>query len=76
AWLEAQCIAQWAQIEHGVLPGTVADVHAGEVASLMPPGRPFDCGSASKRDPITTTSTELIYIGKLRQGRGPDWRLL
>ena len=42
AWLEAQCIAQWAQIEHGVLPGTVADVHAAEVASLMPPGRPFD----------------------------------
>lgn len=42
AWLEAQCIAQWAQIEHGVLPGTVADVHAGEVANLMPPGRPFD----------------------------------
>jgi len=42
AWLEAQCIAQWAQIEHGVLPGTVADVHADEVASLMPPGRPFD----------------------------------
>ncbi len=41
-WLEAQCIAQWAQIEHGVLPGTVADVHATEVASLMPPGRPFD----------------------------------
>ena len=41
-WLEAQCIAQWAQIEHGVLPGTVADVHAAEVASLMPPGRPFD----------------------------------
>ena len=42
AWLEAQCIAQWGQIEHGVLPGTVADVHAAEVASLMPPGRPFD----------------------------------
>lgn len=41
-WLEAQCIAQWAQIEHGVFPGTVADVHATEVASLMPPGRPFD----------------------------------
>jgi transposase len=42
AWLEAQCIAQWAQIEHGMLPGTVADVHAAELASLMPPGRPFD----------------------------------
>jgi transposase len=42
AWLEAQCIAQWAQIEHGALPGTVADVHAAEEASLMPLGRPFD----------------------------------
>ena len=41
-WLEAQCIAQWAQIEHGVLSGSVANVHAAEVASLMPPGRPFD----------------------------------
>lgn len=41
-WLEAQCIAQWAQIDHGVLPGTVADVHTAEVASLMPLGRPFD----------------------------------
>ncbi len=42
AWLEVRCIAQWGQIVHGVLPCTVADVHAGEVASLMPPGRPFD----------------------------------
>jgi transposase len=42
AWLEAQCIAQWGQIQHGVLPGTVADAHAAEVVSLMPLGRPFD----------------------------------
>ena len=42
AWLEAQCIAQFAQIEHGILPGTFAYVHAAEVARLMPPGRPFD----------------------------------
>ena len=42
AWLEVRCSAQWGKIVHGVLPGTVADVHAGEVASLMPPGRPFD----------------------------------
>lgn len=42
AWLEEQCIAHWGQIVHGVLPGTVADVHGEEVASLMPPGRPFD----------------------------------
>jgi transposase len=42
AWLEEQCVAQWGQIQHGVLPGTVADAHAAEVASLMPLGRPFD----------------------------------
>jgi hypothetical protein len=41
-WLEEQCIAQWADIQHGVLPGSIADVHAEEVASLMPMGRPFD----------------------------------
>ena len=41
-WLEAQCIAQWSHIQHGSLFGTVADVHAEELASLMPLGRPFD----------------------------------
>ncbi len=41
-WLEEQCIAQWSEIQHGGLPGTVADVHAAEVGSLMPLGRPFD----------------------------------
>ena len=30
-WLEEQCIAQWAEIQHGSLPGTVAEVHAEEV---------------------------------------------
>ncbi len=42
AWLEERCIAQWSQIVHGNLPGSVADAHAGEVASLMPLRRPFD----------------------------------
>jgi hypothetical protein len=42
AWLEERCIEQWGQIMHGGLPGSVADVHAGEVTSLMPLGRPFD----------------------------------
>jgi hypothetical protein len=42
AWLEARCIAQWSEIPHGMLPGMVADAHAAEIASLMPPGRPFD----------------------------------
>jgi hypothetical protein len=42
AWLEARCIEEWAQNQHGALPGTIADVWAEEVAALMPPGRPFD----------------------------------
>jgi len=42
AWLEEQCVAQWGEIAHGTLPGTVADVWAEEVASLMPVGRAFD----------------------------------
>lgn len=42
AWLEQRCIEQWGEIQHGVLPGTVADAQAQEVASLMPLGRPFD----------------------------------
>lgn len=42
AWLEVRCIEQWSQIVHGGLPGTVADIHADEVTSLMALGRPFD----------------------------------
>ena len=42
AWLERQCIEQWSQISHGVLPGAISDVHAAEVSSLMAMGRPFD----------------------------------
>jgi hypothetical protein len=42
AWLEERCIALWGEIRHGALPGTIADVHADEIASLMPLGRPFD----------------------------------
>ena len=42
AWLEEQCIAEWARIPHGNLPGTVAEIWSREVAELMKPGRPFD----------------------------------
>jgi hypothetical protein len=42
AWLEECCIAQWRQIPHSVLSGSIADVHSDEVASLMAMGRPFD----------------------------------
>lgn len=41
-WLEEQCIAQWAEISHGKLPGSIAEVWEREVADLMAPGRPFD----------------------------------
>lgn len=41
-WLEARCTALWREIEHGKLPGTVADVWAQERALLMPLPRPFD----------------------------------
>ncbi|MHB8283671.1 MAG: IS21 family transposase [Caulobacteraceae bacterium] len=42
AWLEQRCIELWSEIQHGVLPGTVAEAHAQEIPSLMPLGRPFD----------------------------------
>ncbi len=42
AWLEERCLEQWGDIQHGNLPGTIADVHAAERVSLMPVGRPFD----------------------------------
>jgi hypothetical protein len=42
AWLEARCIERWNELAHGVLPGSVAEVHAQERASLMPMGRAFD----------------------------------
>ena len=41
-WLQERCVALWHEIEHGKLPGTVADVWAQEKATLMPMPRPFD----------------------------------
>jgi transposase len=42
AWLETRCVELWGEVRHGLLPGTIAEVHASELASLMPLGRPFD----------------------------------
>ena len=42
AWLEARCVARWAELRHVSLSGSIADQHAREVPSLMPLGRPFD----------------------------------
>jgi transposase len=41
-WLEQRCQELWRGIPHGVEPGSIADVWAGEVEDLMPLGRPFD----------------------------------
>jgi transposase len=42
AWLEQHCMELWGQTPHGREPGTVADVWAREVESLMPVRRVFD----------------------------------
>jgi transposase len=42
AWLEVRCIERWSELQHGLLPGSVAEVQAQERASLMPMGRAFD----------------------------------
>ncbi|MBE7158895.1 MAG: IS21 family transposase, partial [Rhodospirillales bacterium] len=41
-WLEQRCRELWAQTPHGSEPGTIADVWAQEVETLMAVGRPFD----------------------------------
>lgn len=41
-WLEQRCKVLWQDIPHRAEPGSVADVWADEVQSLMPMGRPFD----------------------------------
>ncbi len=41
-WLEQRCRELWEQTAHGGEPGSIADVWAQEVESLMPVGRPFD----------------------------------
>jgi transposase len=42
AWLEESCIAAWSQIQHGTLPGTIAEVWALEQVCLMASPRAFD----------------------------------
>ena len=41
-WLERRCRELWGQTPHGTERGTIADVWAHEVESLMSLGRPFD----------------------------------
>ncbi len=63
AWLEARCVAQWGQIVHGGVPGSVADAHAGEVQSLMALGRPFD-GFVEQTKRVTPTC--LVHFDRNR----------
>ncbi|MFN7104820.1 MAG: IS21 family transposase, partial [Pseudorhizobium sp.] len=41
-WLEERCKEFWAKTPHGQLRGTIADIWAEEVPTLMPLSRPFD----------------------------------
>ena len=41
-WLEARCKEFWAQTPHGKMQGSIADLWAEEVRTLMPASRPFD----------------------------------
>jgi transposase len=41
-WLETRCKEFWAQTPHGKMQGSVADLWAEEVRTLMPASRPFD----------------------------------
>ena len=87
-WLEEQCVAQWGQIQHGVLPGTVADAHAAEVASLMPLGSLMEdyADSASiiaQLDLVITVDTSVTHLAGalgvpvwLLVGQSSDWRWL
>ena len=42
AWLEQRCVDLWRDIPHGVQPGTIAGVWAGEQVALMPLPPAFD----------------------------------
>ncbi len=41
-WLEERCISLWGETQHGILPGSIAEVWADERGSFMTPTRPFD----------------------------------
>lgn len=62
-WLEERCIAQWRQIPHGNLPGTIYDVWEQEQALLMTPARLFD-GFVEHTKRVTPTC--LIHLERNR----------
>ena len=59
AWLEERCIEQWGQIQHGVLPGVIADVHAEEVGRMA-----IEAGVATK-------THVLNLLHRLTDGKAP-----
>lgn len=73
AWLEERCMALWHEIEHGKLPGTVADVWAQEKATLMPMPRPsmalWNTPSAS-HPPAWSTSSAIATACRRRMPTG------
>ena len=71
AWLEERCIEQWGEIQHGVLPGAIADVHAEEVGRMMPLGAPLRKLRGTYQARIADMPRELrnqsLVAGLLRQ---------
>jgi hypothetical protein len=62
-WLERRCQELWREIPHGGQPGTIAEVWASEVASLMPLSRPFD-GFVEARKRVSPTC--LVHLDRNR----------
>ncbi len=58
-----RAVSRNGEIPHGALPGMIADVHAREIASLMPPGRPFD-GFVEQTKRVSPTC--LIHFERIR----------
>jgi transposase len=62
-WLERRCQELWREIPHGGQAGTIAEVWASEVASLMPLSRPFD-GFVEARKRVSPTC--LVHLERNR----------
>ncbi|CAN7622120.1 IS21 family transposase [Devosia sp. LjRoot3] len=62
-WLETRCKELWSQTAHGRMGGTIADLWAEEVPSLMPASRPFD-GFVEYTKRVTPTC--LVHLDRNR----------
>ena len=68
AWLEHRCVDLWRDIPHGVQPGTIAGVWAGEQLALMalPPALAFCFCATFVRKPLHTFRKSL-YLAVIQR---------